>query len=143
MKKTLFAFIAFLVAIHMTSCDNDDITKASTSPVFSKLTLSPSLTTTGDTVTAHVGYQSQGKNIYSNTYQLTITNNSNLINSVSYTWDEVDPTKKEPEYRFAAPDSAGTYTVSFRATFIRYSTHGPNGELYGSANSLSSTLTVR
>lgn len=143
MKKTIFAVIACFIAMQLISCDNDDITKDAMSPSFSKLTLSPSVVSTSDSVTAHVGYQFNGKNIYKNTYQLTITNNSNISNYVSYTWDEVDPTKHEPEYKFAAPDSAGNYTVSFRATFIRYSYLGPNGELYGSANSVSSTLTVR
>lgn len=143
MKKTFFALVACFISMQLISCDNDDITKDAVSPTFSKLTLSPSVASTRDSVTAHVSYQYNGKNIYKNTYQLTITNNSNISNNVSYTWDEVDPTKQEPEYKFAAPDSAGNYTVSFRATFIRYSTHGPNGELYGSANSVSSTLTVR
>lgn len=129
--------------ILMTSCDNDDHATDSRSPEFGTLTLTPSTVSPGDSVTASVSYNYPGKHIYSNVYNLTITGNTSegpYTNTVS--WKVVDPTKSTPTQKFAAPDTPGTYNVTFRASQINYSSGGPNGELYGSANSVSATLRV-
>lgn len=136
--KTLSLLFPLLALLICTSCSDDNATNAH-SPVFESLTLSPSVVHCSDTVTGHVAYRDAGKNIYSSDYQYTITDGHSAANKQ---WRVTDPTKSQPVFGFHAPDSAGTYTVTFRATKIRYSTGGPNGELYGSANTVTATLVV-
>ena len=144
MNKICFFLTTILALLFLASCDNDDHATDSRSPEFGALTLEPSTVLPGDSVTATVSYKYAGKKIYSSEYILTVTgvtSEGQYVNSVK--WKVVDPTKSAPTQRFAAPDVPGNYTVTFRASQINYSSGGPNGELYGSANSVSTTLRVR
>lgn len=130
-------------SVLITSCDNDDHATDSRSPEFGSLTLSPSTVSPGDSVIATVSYNYAGKNIYSSIYVLSITGNtSEGLYNKNVNWKVIDPTKSTPTQKFQAPDIPGIYTVTFRATQINYSSGGPNGELYGSANSVNATLRV-
>lgn len=144
MKRILnILLIVFTVSITFMSCDNDDHATDSRSPEFGALTLSPSTVSPGDSVTATVSYNYAGKKIYSSVYTLSISGNtSEGPYTKSIEWKVVDPTKSTPVQKFAAPETPGIYTVTFRASQINYSSGGPNGELYGSANSVNSTLRV-
>ena len=143
MKKivlcTAFALMGVLI-----SCDNDDHATDGRSPEFASLELTPSVAHPGDSISAIVTYKTPGKNIYKSDYKLAISGfTSSGDYNVSYSWTEIDPTKSNPKYKFAAPDESGTFQVTFSATRINFSTGGPNGELYGSANSVNATLRVQ
>jgi hypothetical protein len=144
MKKIILLLSVITLFLFSASCSNDDHATDSRPPVFGELKLSPSTVQAGDSVTATVSYNYPGKKIYKNEYTLTVSGNtSNGHYEKSWKWEVIDPTKSEPTCKFASPDEAGTYTVSFRASRINYSSGGPNGELYGSANSVSSVLYVK
>ena len=130
-KKSLILLVISALFVFATSCDNDSHATDGRSPQFESLTLTPSTVNAGDSVVANVSYTYPGKKIYSSIYNET------------YEWKVVDPTKSTPTYKFRSPDEAGIYTVTFRARQINYSSGGPNGELYGSANSVSATLRVQ
>lgn len=139
--RTLIPVI--LIALIFVSCDNDSHATDGRSPEFGDLTLTPSTVNPGDSVTANVSYTYSGKKIYKNCYVLNITGNtSEGTYSESITWEVIDPTKSTPTCKFASPLIPGIYTVTFRATQINFSSGGPNGELYGSANSVSTKLRV-
>lgn len=143
MKKLVFLTAIAIVALFV-SCDNDDHATDGRSPEFASLELSPSVAHVGDSIVATVTYKYPGKKIYKSDYKLSLSGFTSSGNyNVSYTWTEIDPTKSNPTYKFAAPDEPGTYQVTFSATRINYSSGGPNGELYGSANSVTTNLTVR
>lgn len=128
----------------MASCDNDDNATSGRPPVFDKIVLTPSPCAIGDTIQGTVTYTSAGKDIYKSTYRVRVVGKTTSGDSTFYsnTWSVLDPTKSEPTFKFAAPDIAQDYRVTFEATQINYSTGGPNGELYGSANTVTTTLTV-
>ncbi len=144
MKRILNTLlIVFAISIIFMSCDNDDHATDSRSPEFGSLTLSPSTVSPGDSVTASVSYVYPGKKIYSSVYTLSISGNtSEGPYNKSIEWKVVDPTRSTPVQKFAAPETPGIYTVVFRASRINFSSGGPNGELYGSANSVNATLRV-
>lgn len=126
------------------SCENDNATSGR-SPVFDKIVLTPNPCEIGDTIQGTVTYTSAGKNIYKTTYRIRVVGNTTSGDSTFYssTWDVYDPTKSEPTFKFAAPDITQTYTVTFEARRISYSTGGSNGEVYGSANTVTANLTVK
>lgn len=144
MKKLLLLPLA-MVGMAIASCDNDANSTSGRSPVFGQITLTPNPCNAGDTVTGVVSYTSAGRDIYKSDYYVNVTGRSNSGDTtfVSSNWTVIDPTKSQPTFKFAAPKIAQTYTVTFGASRINYSTGGPNGELYGSANSVNTTLTVR
>lgn len=144
MKKNLSLLVIAITASMLSiSCDNDDHATDSRSPVFGTLTLTPSTVSPEDSVTATVSYNYAGKKIYSSIYVLSVNGNTPEGRyDKSIEWKVVDPTKSTPTIKFAAPDVPGIYTVTFHASQINYSSGGPNGELYGSANSVNSTLRV-
>ncbi len=143
-KKSLILLVISALFVFATSCDNDSHATDGRSPQFESLTLTPSTVNAGDSVVANVSYTYPGKKIYSSIYNLTISGNtSDGLYNETYEWKVVDPTKSTPTYKFRSPDEAGIYTVTFRARQINYSSGGPNGELYGSANSVSATLRVQ
>jgi hypothetical protein len=144
MKKTSVILAVVSILFLSVSCSNDDHATDSRPPVFGELKLSPSTASPGDSVTATVSYNYAGKKIYKNEYTLTVSGHTSSGQyEKSWKWEVIDPTKTEPFCKFAAPDEAGIYTVSFRASRINYSSGGPNGELYGSANSVSAVLYVK
>lgn len=144
MKNFILFFFVISLLLFSASCSNDEHATDSRPPVFGELKLSPTTVSAGDSVTAMVTYNYPGKKIYKNEYTLTVSGyTSNGLYEKSWKWDVIDPTKSEPTCKFASPDVAGTYTVSFRASRINYSSGGPNGELYGSANSVSAVLYVK
>ncbi|MGM9686428.1 MAG: hypothetical protein ACI3YI_09440 [Bacteroidaceae bacterium] len=139
--KTYYLFTSLIfAALLCVSCDNDDINTSSRPPVFESLTLTPNNVKAGENVKAVVKYSYAGKDIYKSDYRISISKGADY--QVTYDWTVVDPTKSEPEYSFNAPEEAGTYEVVFRANKINYSSHGPNGELYGNANSVNAILRV-
>lgn len=141
--KTLRAILIPLVAtlLLVVACDNDSNSFDSRSPTFGDFTLTPSSCYPGDTITGTVLFEDKGKNIYSSTYYYRY-NVDDTITRV--TWTVVDPTGHDNvTFTFPAPTTAGIYVVTFGATYIRYSSGGPNGELYGSASSVTATLNVK
>lgn len=144
MKKLLLLPLA-MVSMAIASCDNDANSTSGRPPVYGQLTLTPNPCYAGDTVTGVVTYTSTGRDIYKSEYYANVTGSSNSGDSafVSTTWTAIDPTKSQPTFKFAAPKIAQNYTVTFGASRINYSTGGPNGELYGEANSVRTTLIVR
>ena len=142
--KKLFLLSVLAVMGLLISCDNDDNATDGRSPEFAALQLTPSVANTGDSVIAIVTYKTPGKKIYKSDYKLTISGfTASGDYNVSYTWTDIDPTKHNPTYKFIAPDEPGTFQVTFSATRINYSSGGPNGEIYGSANTVTSTLRVQ
>lgn len=141
MKSLTFSCLLLtLVLLTAVSCD-DDPTGNSTSPTFAELTLSPNVCNAGDSITGTVTFSDKGKSIYKTVYYYRFVENGTVYR---YTWTVVDPTAyDEVTFSFVAPTTAGLYTVTFGADQINYSSSGPNGELYGSANSVSATLNVR
>jgi len=133
--------LAAVLALACTACDNDDNAKDGQSPVFDKLTLTPNPCNPGDSVYATVTYVSAGKGIYKSKYYYKIEKDGEDVDGAS--WSVVDPTKSQPTFSFVAPTTSGYYTVTFGASQINYSGGGPNGELYGSANSVNAGLSVR
>ncbi len=142
MKRTFFLAFIFASIFSFLSCTNDDYANSAQVPVFKQLILSPSVVSPGEEVNATVEYEFAGKEIYSNKYKLTISEIGNPDNTKSLEWEEIEPMKSVPQHTFNAPDSPGRYSVVFQATRINFSTGGPNGSLYGSANSVSAILTV-
>jgi len=135
MKKSSLVFLlSVAILISFSACSED---KESTSPVFDELTLTPNPVYTGQYVKGVVSYISTGDYIYSSDYQYTIGG----VGSVA--WTEVSPTKSQPQFTFKAPTTAGTYTITFKTTKIRYSATGKNGELYGSSNTVTQQLKVK
>jgi len=146
MKKIPFLLLALVTAFAvLMSCDNDDNATSARSPEFGDITLTPNPCHAGDTVKATVSYNYAGKEIYQSVYFYNVKGSSNTGDSTFYSssWSVTDPTKSVPSFQFVAPDIAQTYTVTFGASKIHYATGGPNGELYGSAASVSTTLRVR
>lgn len=136
---TLLAAVALLTLL--AACDNDSNSFDSRSPTFGDFTLSPTSCYPGDTITGTVLFEDKGKHIYSTTYYYRY-NVDDTITKV--TWTVVDPTGHDNvTFTFPAPTTAGIYTITFGATTIRYSSGGPNGELYGSASSVTATLNVK
>lgn len=133
-----------MVALAIASCDNDANSTSGRPPVYAQLTLTPNPCHAGDSVTGVVSYTSTGRDIYKSDYYMRVTGNSNSGDSIflSTTWTVTDPTKSQPTFRFKAPTIAQHYTVTFGASRINFSTGGPNGELYGEANSVQTTLIV-
>lgn len=145
MKKIPFLIFALSAALSfLMSCDNDDNATTARSPEFGEITLTPNPCQAGDTVKATVSYNYAGKEIYQSIYFCNVKGSSNTGDSTYYSssWTVSDPTKKQPSFQFVAPDIAQNYTVTFGASRINYATGGPNGEIYGSASSVSATLSV-
>lgn len=136
------AFLAALTALLIVAaCDNDSNSFDSRSPTFGDFTLSPTSCYPGDTITGTVLFEDKGHHIYSTTYYYRY-NVDDTITKV--TWTVVDPTGHDNvTFTFPAPTTAGVYVVTFGASTIRYSSGGPNGELYGSASSVTATLNVK
>jgi len=142
MKQLSYYYLTLFFLLFTYSCDNDNPPTSARSPIFKSLTLNPSSVKPGDKVKAHVEYEYSGKEIYENTYVLSITEIGNPSNKLTHEWSVIKPTKTEPELEFDAPQNSGLYSVDFKAKHIKYSTGGPNGSPYGSANSVSATLKV-
>jgi len=145
MKKNFFSLLLCTICgTLLISCENDNATSGR-SPVFEKIVLTPNPCETGDTIQGVVSYTSAGQHIYKTTYYVRVVGSTTSGDSIFHkqTWDVSDPTKSEPTFKFAAPDVAQTYTVTLGASRINYSTGGPNGELYGSANTVTTNLIVR
>lgn len=145
MKNIPFLMLALVAALTaLMSCDNDDHATSARSPEFGEITLTPNPCQAGDTVNATVSYNDTGKEIYQSIYFCNVKGSSNTGDSTYYSasWTVSDPTKKLPTFQFVAPDIAQRYTVTFGASRINYATGGPNGELYGSAGSVSAILIV-
>ena len=133
------------VAIALMACE-EDYAKDARSPIYGELTLTPNVAHPGDSITGVVSYQDKGKSIYKIDYSYTVSGNfeeTGTDTTYSYTWSVVDPTRYgNPTFKFKAPHAAGNFRVTFKALHIHYATGGPNGELYGSANTVSQTFTV-
>lgn len=144
--KKLFSLVLLssIFSALIVSCDNDDNATSGRSPVFDKIVLTPNPCVIGDSIQGTVTYTSAGKHIYKSKYLVKVVGSTTSGDSTFYSnsWTVLDPTKSEPTFKFAAPDIAQSYRVTFEATQINYSTGGPNGELYGSANTVTTTLTV-
>lgn len=140
--KYTFITTAFCLcaALILTACDNDANANNGRSPVFESLTLTPNPCHLGDSVVGQVKYSYAGRDIYSTTY--TVTMRVSTDSTYVLSWKVIDPTKKDPTFKIPTPRLAGTYTVNFSASRINYSSGGSNGELYGSANTVSATLRV-
>ena len=134
------SWLLALCLLAIASCDNDP-TGNSSSPVFEELTLSPSVCYTGDSITGTVTFSDKGKKIYKTVYYYRFVENGEVTR---VTWTVVAPTTYDNvTFTFVAPSTAGLYTITFGADQINYSSSGPNGELYGSASSVTATLNVR
>ncbi len=131
-----------MLIVTLLSCNDDTAPTSAKSPIFHSLILAPSTAVANTDVTATVEYEYKGKEIYKNDYKLELTELGDNSNTYTYEWTEIDPTQSNPCYTFKAPSKAGKYYVTFKATKIYYSTGGPNGVLYGNANTVSSNLTV-
>lgn len=135
MKTKLINIIAITAAtIATASCSEDNTTAVS--PIFKELTIAPQPVYTGQYAYAKVSYTHPGAYIYSSEYNYSVSNGS------SGTWTVIDPTTVEPQFKFQVPDNEGTYRVTFRATKINFSATDANGAIYGSANSVASSVRV-
>lgn len=127
--------VAVVVACVASGCETD-VTRSS-SPVYDKITVEPQNIYTGQYAYGTVSYKSSGSYISSADYKYEVDGGN------SGTWSVISPTESEPNFKFQVPSNPGTYSVRFSATKIKYSAIGPNGTLYGEANSVSTTFTVK
>ena len=141
-SNCILSVVVFIILSSIISCSNDDPPTGAKPPVFKKLILNPSTVGPEETVNATVEYEYPGKDIFRSDYQLTIVEVGSNSITETFEWTIIDPTKSNPVYEFKAPTKPGKYSISFHAKHINYSTGGPNGSLYGSANTVSSTLIV-
>ena len=139
--KTIFSALLITAAVTLfCACSDDDA--VSTNPSFEELTLTPTTCYGGDTLTAVVTFADKGSNLYMNTYYYSWNDGTTVFREE---WDVVNPTGHD-NITFLIPVdasvAAGTYIVTFGATTVRYSAHGENGTLYGSANTVSASFTI-
>lgn len=146
MLKHIRCVISIIIAttiILITSCKEDNPPSSAQPPVFKKIILNPSEVESERTIVATVEYDYPGKDIFKSTYQLKIVEVGDYNNNYLYEWTEVNPVKSNPTYTFKAPSKIGQYNVIFNAKYINFSSGGPKGSLYGSANTISTTLIVK
>ncbi len=132
--KLINVFAIAATTIAAVGCSEDKPTAVS--PIFKELSIAPQPVYTGQYAYAKVSYSHPGAYIYSSEYNYSVSNGS------SGTWTVVDPTTAEPQFKFQVPEDAGTYRVTFKATKINFSATDANGAVYGSANSVTSTVRV-
>ena len=139
--KALFSALLIAAAITLfCACSDDD--SVSTNPSFEELTLTPTTCYGGDTLTAVVTFADKGSNLYMNTYYYSWNDGVTVFRE---SWDVIAPTSHDNVTFLIPVDAsvaAGTYIVTFGAETVRYSSHGENGTLYGSANTVSASFTI-
>lgn len=126
---------AVVVACVAAGCETEE--KRSSSPVYDKINIEPQTIYTGQYAYATVSYKTPGSYIYSADYKYVVERGN------SGTWTEISPTESEPHFKFQVPQNPGTYSLTFSATKINFSAIGPNGTLYGQADPVSTTFTVK
>lgn len=110
MKKiTITAILAFIFAMATVSCEDDYDTRI---PTFDGVTLTPDKCIPSTQITLSLNVKDKGENAYIYDTKITVVNDANPRNEKTFKATKGVFTLDNPTFKFQAPDSSGTYTVS-------------------------------
>ena len=131
LMNCMLSVLALTLASVLASCDDKDTEPKA--PELGELILSTNHCAPGETVKATVKLKTEGAYYYYYRIYYQVGTVTNTIDK-----DDINTRKGDLEFNITAPTNTGIYTVSTHASvsFTAYD------QLYGSTNTVSTTLTV-
>lgn len=106
------AILAILLSMIAVSCEDDYSTRI---PKFDGVTLNPDKCIPGKEIELTLNVKDKGEHVYIYDTKITIVNDDNPKDQKPFTIPKGGFSLSNPTYKFLAPDSSGTYTISVQA----------------------------